>query len=152
MIPSLVEGPLACRVLAPPKKEKTIQCAFLSVSWSKHPPATVKGRKLCAAIKCELDCLSSRTIRGMAGIVKKHLHLLTVDVAVTISKPDGQAEEEPQACLGLWRFDHIDVASCPKLPDRFEFEAKKGQPPDVLKATHIMQLTNAEFQSLEQAV
>jgi hypothetical protein len=86
----------------------------------------------------------------MAGIVKKHLSSLAIDVAVTISKPDGQVEDEPQACLGLWRFDHIDVDSCPELPDRHEIEAKnQGQSSDVFRASKIMeQLSTAETRSL----
>ena len=150
LIPSLVEGPLAVRVLAPPKKEKVVDCAFLSVSWAKHAPTVVNGKRLHTAITCELDCLSTRVIRGMAGIVKKHLSSLAIDVAVTISKPDGQVEDEPQACLGLWRFDHIDVDSCPELPDRHEIEAKnQGQSSDVFRASKIMeQLSTAETRSL----
>lgn len=77
----------------------------------------------------------------MAGIVKNNLKLLKIDVAVVISKPYGQKEDEPIACLGLWRFDHIDVSGCPKLPDRWSLEAKKqGQSSDFIRASRIMQV------------
>jgi hypothetical protein len=151
-IPSVVDGPLAVRMLAPPKREKIIQHSYLPVSWAKHPPKTVNGRKLCVALESELDCLSSRTIRGMAGIVKKHMASVSIDIAVTIGKPDGESEDEPQACLGMWRFDHIDVSSCPTMPDRFSIEAKEqGQSPDVIRASKVMQLSREEIQEMEKS-
>jgi hypothetical protein len=151
-IPSVVDGPLAVRMLAPPKKEKVVQHSYLPVSWTKHPPKTVNGRKLCAALESELDCLSSRTIRGMAGIVKKHMASVSIDIGVTIGKPDGINEDEPQACLGLWRFDRIDVSSCLTMPDRFSIEAKEqGQSPDVIRASKIMNLSKEEIQEMAKS-
>jgi hypothetical protein len=51
VIPSLVEGPLAMKVLAPPKKEMLLHCTLLPVSWKQHDPETTsKGRKLCPAL------------------------------------------------------------------------------------------------------
>lgn len=87
----------------------------------------------------------------MAGIATKHLRSIKVDAAITVGKPEGQEEDEPEACLGMLRLDHIDISSCPKLPDRFEFEAKaKGQAPDVLRASQIMHLSPADIESLAQ--
>jgi hypothetical protein len=45
--------------------------------------------------------------------------------------------------------DHIDVSACPPFPARFENEAsRKGQDPDVLRATKVVNMTDAELQEL----
>jgi len=150
-VPSVVEGPLAVKVLAPPKKELLINCAILPVSWFKHKIETAKdGKKLCAAIEVHLDCFSGRAIRGMAGIVKRHLQKLAIDLAVVIGKPENQDEDEPSACLGMWRFDHIDVSNCPSLPDRYAEEAvpEKGIDVDTIRATKIVKLSASEVASI----
>ena len=140
VIPSIVDGPLAVKVLAPPKKEMLLNCAFLPVSWRQYASETTsKGRKLCPALEVTLDCLSNRAMRSMAGIVKRNLQRLSIDMAAVIGKPITQEEDEPQACLGLWRLDHVDIASCPQFPHRFAKEASKtGQDPDVFRAAQLM--------------
>lgn len=53
-------------------------------------------------------------------------------------------------CLGMWRFDHIDVSLCPKLPDRFESEAKKcGKTPGILRASCILGLSTTDLIDLD---
>jgi hypothetical protein len=152
VIPSLAEGPLAVKVLAPPKKETLLNCSLLPVSWQQYDPETTsKGRKMCCAIEVTLDCVSARPMRAMAGIVKRNLQYLSVDMATVIGKPAGQSdnEDELEACLGLWRMDHIDISACPQFPDRLANEAsKKGQDPDVLRATKLVHMTNSEFEEL----
>jgi hypothetical protein len=152
VIPSLAEGPLAVKVLAPPKKETLLNCSLLPVSWQQYDPETTsKGRKMCSAIEVTLDCVSARPMRAMAGIVKRNLQYLSVDMATVIGKPAGQADNEGEleACLGLWRMDHIDISACPQFPDRLANEAsRKGQDPDVLRATKLVHMTNSELEEL----
>lgn len=62
--------------------------------------------------------MAHKAMRGMASLVKKYLKTMLIDVAVTIDKPDRQVEDELSACVGIVRFDQIDVSSCPKLPER----------------------------------
>jgi hypothetical protein len=152
VIPSLAEGPLAVKVLAPPKKETLLNCSLLPVSWRQYDPETTsKGRKMCSAIEVTLDCVSARPMRAMAGIVKRNLQYLSVDMATVIGKPAGQAdnEDELEACLGLWRMDHIDISACPQFPDRLASEAPRmGQDPDVLRASKLVQMSDSELQEL----
>jgi hypothetical protein len=68
-----------------------------------------------------------------------------------IGKPAGQAdnEDELEACLGLWRMDHIDISACPQFPDRLASEAPRmGQDPDVLRASKLVQMSDSELQEL----
>jgi len=53
----------------------------------------------------------------------------------------------------MWRFDHIDVAKCPQLPDRFVAEAKKqGHSPDMLRASQAIGLSTKELNVLAAEV
>jgi hypothetical protein len=152
VIPSLAEGPLAVKVMAPPKKETLLNCSLLPVSWQQYDPETTsEGQKLCSAIEVTLDCVSARPMRAMAGLVKRNLQYLSVDMATVIGKPAGQEDDESEleACLGLWRMDHIDISACPQFPDRLANEAsRKGQDPDVLRATKLVSMTSSELEEL----
>lgn len=147
MIPSVVDGPLPVKVLAPPKKETLIHGRIMPVSWVKHDPRTAPdGRKLAPAMECEFDCISSRAIRSMAGIVKKHLHKLVIDLAVVVGKPPKQKEPEFQAVLGLFRFDHIDISTCPPFPSHETDESQlMAFDLDVVKASRLVQMSEAEI-------
>lgn len=159
MIPSVVDGPLAVRVLAPPKREICVSCALLPVSWRSYEAGVdaETGKKLAPALEVVLDCTSNRAMRSMAGILKRNLQSLAIDVAVVIQKPDDQDEEEPQACLAMWRFNHIDVSKCPTFPDRFEYESKvkmaqeTSNPlldPDVMRASRMVLISPEELEIL----
>lgn len=93
----------------------------------------------------------------MAGILKRHFESVAIDVAVVIQKPDGQDEDEPEACLAMWRFNHIDVSKCPVFPDRFEYESKvraareRASPlldPDVMRASKMVKMSLEEVEIL----
>lgn len=138
------------RMVAPPKREKVVNCAWLPIIWNQYEEESVKGNKLCAHLEATLDCMTSRTIRSMASLVKTYLSAISIDVAVTIAAPDNQTEGEPSACLGLWRFNHIDVSACPQLPDRFVAEAKShGQSPGAVRATLAMGLSYGDLERLQ---
>jgi Protein ENHANCED DISEASE RESISTANCE 2, C-terminal len=159
MIPSVVDGPLAVRVLAPPKREICVSCALLPVSWRSYEAEVdaATGRKLAPTLEITLDCTSNRAMRSMAGILKRNLQSLAIDVAIVIQKPDEKDEDEPQACLAMWRFNHIDVSKCPTFPDRFEYEAKVHMAqettsplhhPDVMRASKIVLISTEELEVL----
>ena len=160
MIPSVTDGPLAVRMLAPPKRELVVACELLPITWRKHEAKVdAHGRKLHPAFECELDCMTNKAIRVMTGIFKRNIGSLAVDVAAVIQKPEGSDEEEPEACIGMFRMNKIDVASCPKLPDRYEHEL----PPtiqslrtqainsDVARASTIVKMDSAHHELLASA-
>ena len=128
MIPSLVDGPLPIRMMAPPKREKVVNCDWMPIVWNQHDQEIgPDGNTLYyPVLEATLDCMTSRPIRSMAGLVKKYLHLLSIDAAIVIGTPEHETEVEPSACLGLWRFNHIDISLCPQLPDRYQVEAKSS--------------------------
>jgi hypothetical protein len=153
LIMSVVEAPRVVKMLAPPKREKVVHNEYISVAWKTHNQETTKsGRKLCSVLEATLDCVSKRAIRSMAGIVKNHLVRLSLDVAAVITKPEGQLEEEPHACIGLWRFNHIDVTTAPTLPDRYEEVAESvGHSPDLIRASQLVSLSHADIASISTA-
>lgn len=131
IIPSVVDAPGAVKLVAPAKREIPIHSeGFLPVSWRVHNrEKTPEGRVLCPTIECELDCMTSRAIRGMAGLVKRNLKKLAIDCAVIIGNPvKSKTKEEPEACLGLWRFNHVDISECPAFPKRHDHQAGLAQP------------------------
>jgi hypothetical protein len=50
IILSIVEGPLAVKILAPPKKELRLNCASLPVSWQQYDPETTNRDESCAQL------------------------------------------------------------------------------------------------------
>lgn len=148
-MPCVVDGPMPIRMIAPPKKEKVVHCDWLPIIWKQHEEDTINGRTMCAHLEATLDCMTNRAIRSMASLVKTYVKQLFIDLAIVIGDPDKRVVAEPSACLGLWRFDHIDVSLCPGWPDRFEAEAKLlGQPRDVIRASVALGLSSAELETL----
>jgi Protein ENHANCED DISEASE RESISTANCE 2, C-terminal len=145
MIPSVVDGPLPIRMVAPPKKETVVNCDYLPISWKLHKEQDIEGGKLHSHLEATLDCMTSRAIRSMASLVKRYLHVLAVDIAVVVAAPDKQSELEPSACLGLWRFDHIDISMCPNLPDRYANE----ESPDAVRASVALGLSPTDAKMLQ---
>lgn len=151
MVPSIVDAPFAVKMVAPPKSEKTVHCDWVQVAWKKHEKGeSPTGRKLCVALEATLDLMSTRGIRTAASLIKNNLKLLVVDVAIVISKPDSQVEEEPMACVGCWRMNHVDIKTCPNMPDRYMAEAKaKKVDPSVVRASVVcMDMNPADLEKL----
>ena len=144
--PAVVDGPLAVKLLAPPKKLLQIPGSLLPVTWYKFDGGTASdGRKQCPALEAQMDCVGKRAIRTLVGILKRNLHRLSVDVAVMSAN---QEETEPKACLGMWRFDYIDIQQCPQFPDRYAEEADSGLDADTIRASKILHLSMAELAEL----
>jgi len=151
VIPSVADGPLAIRLIAPPKREVQISCALLPVTWRKYEAevAPPHGRKLEPLLEIELDCVQTATMRAMAALAKRNIKSVALDVAIVISKPEGQKEEEPEACVGIWRFNKIDVSECCSFPDAYEEEAAaRGQHPDVFRASAVVGLNRGELEKI----
>jgi Protein ENHANCED DISEASE RESISTANCE 2, C-terminal len=166
VVPSLIEGPMAVKMVTPSRGEYPIHTNFVPVNWRTYEPTQydkASGRALCPAIECEVDCIKSRIIRSMATISKKHCTKVIIDMAAVIHNEAN--ESEPAACLGLWRLSRIDVDSCPAFPDRFaliDTDAEDGYDdnmalkqsqcdPDVLRASAIMGITPEHLKELQAA-
>jgi hypothetical protein len=184
-IPSLVAGPLAIKILAPPKREVALHGTVIPLSWKFHDaddqyelPAKAASsaaavchdddndddddddgsnsssntfhKKLCPALECELDCLSGRTIRGMSGIIKRNLSSLVLDIALVIgAQPDDGNDDNDDddddnlhACLGMCRFNRIDIASCPEFPARSMYQDVVVKNPVLIISRHDVDMKN----------
>lgn len=148
MLPYVVDGPMPIRVMAPPKRELTVHCDMLPTKWHQLNGCTraSDGRYLYPCLELELDLMANKTMRGFASLVKRYLGKMSIDVAVIIDTPDLQDEEELSACVGMWRFDKVDVSACPQLPDRLGHSVKA----DTIRASLLMQQTELDVQSVRQ--
>lgn len=141
-IPCIVDGPRIVRMLAPPVKEKTVSSALLPVSWCKHSGNDQQK----PVIEVELDLMSNKATRAIVNIARKNLSLITVDLAVMIDKPDGQKEDEVTACLGMWRWQEIDITTCPVLPTR------SVEVNDIRRASQIMNISEEEMAAIAKTI
>ena len=88
MIPSVVDAPRCVKLVAPAKREYLLhRPSFLPVGWKFTDRVVEQGRTLSPVVECELDCVTSRAIRGMAGLVKRNMVKLVIDNAVVIRAP-----------------------------------------------------------------
>jgi hypothetical protein len=141
----IVEAPYPIRLLAPKGKEIQVERPFLPTTYHRHD---VVG-DLCPILEVTLDMLGNATIRGMASLVKRYLSGISLDLAAIVTAPDGQTEgDEPEACLGLWRMNHIDVTQYPRLPDRFETDGCSDETVQAIRA-HIL-LKGARLDSVRR--
>lgn len=146
ILPSLVDGPLPIKIIAPPKKELTVSCNALPSKWIFHNKQTLaNGTVLQPILEMEIDVISNSTIRGISAMLKRYIRLIALDLAAVIHTPDGQTEQEPEACLGLWRFDHIDVLTCPPLSTR-----QDQRRDDMYQASKFMRLSEEELAAIEE--
>lgn len=107
------------RIIAPPKRELTIHSSSLPTKWTRHDIETMDdGRKLKPCIEVEFDIVSNKTLRSVTSMLTRYISSISLDLALIVDKPTPESEDEPSACLAMWRFDHIDVANCPKMPPR----------------------------------
>lgn len=107
------------RIIAPPKRELTIHSKILPTKWIRHEIETMPdGRKLAPCIEVEFDIVSNKTLRSVTSMLTRYISSISLDLALVVDKPTPESEDEPSACLAMWRFDHIDVSKCPKMPPR----------------------------------
>jgi hypothetical protein len=119
LIPYVVDGPLAIRLLKPKPIEVTIHGKRHPTIWTDVPqtidPITRKTSR--SIMECDLDFVSDRQIRRILNMARPHIRRITIDVAFIISKPMHSEIEEPSACLGLWRVDKVDLERCAVFPE-----------------------------------
>lgn len=93
------------KCMAPPTREIVVGCDTLPLTWLHHDADASRGYQI--AMEVVLDCVTFRSVRTATSLMKRHLKAMCMDIALIIAKPDNQVEDEPQACVGMWRFDHI---------------------------------------------
>jgi hypothetical protein len=130
--------------MAPSGKEIAMQNdGIVETSYRLHD--STAGENLCPVFEVTLDFMGNSTIRGMASLVKRYLPGMSVDFCAILSKPAGQTEDEPEACLGLWRLNHIDVTQYATLPDRFSTDGCSQETVNALRASLLIE--NARLES-----
>ena len=121
IVPQLVDAPLPVKAIAPSKAEILVRSKKVLSCWHKSPSGTAdkdevdvdqKKVPLYPALELELDLIASRAIRNVVGVVSRHLHRISLDVACVIYDKDKQTS----VCLTCFCFDHIDMTSCPSFP------------------------------------
>ena len=121
IMPYLVKGPLIIKKLAPPPHQMRVHSAKLKCTWHKVDECVgSKGQTHAAIFEVDCDLVTNKTIRRFSSIVKSNVKNMVSDTAFFVSKPPHEENEEPSACLGAWRMDHVDLARCPELPDEID--------------------------------
>mmetsp|Transcript_20625 Transcript_20625/g.44801 ORF Transcript_20625/g.44801 Transcript_20625/m.44801 type:complete len:644 (+) Transcript_20625:229-2160(+) len=125
LIPYVVDGPLAIRLIKPKPVEVRIDGPRHPATWEKKPksvdPSTGKIRH--PLLEVDIDLISANAVRKIINLIRPHLHSITIDLAFIISQPKGSEIEEPSACVGLWRIDKVDFESCAVFPEKTIDEA-----------------------------
>ena len=132
----LVDGPGPIKFVSPPKKTIQVVRPCLPATWTKHPSQKDKNGNITQHCCFELDgdLMFERGMRTGAALIKRYLGKIVGDCALLIEKPYLQEEEEPRACLGMCRFDRIDIAACPEFPPRLD-EGKTVEERDMFRAS-----------------
>ena len=128
VFPSLVEGPLPVRLIAPAKRELTITRDDLPLHWYQVDESVDKRGKTQAAI-LEVDCdlMSSMAVRNMAYLCRKHIKKLSVDCAMVIGQPNSKRKsKEPTASLGTWKIHKVNFDACPGMPPQTDDQLLKA--------------------------
>lgn len=142
-----MDGPLPIRIIAPPKKEITVQGSILPTKWIKHAAKTSPdGSTLHPCLELEVDMVSNSTLRSVSGMLRKYIKAISLDLAVIIAKPTPNDPDEPSACVGLWRFDHINIERCPPLPSR----TSNSLAADVFRASSLSNLSPQELVTITE--
>lgn len=120
LIPYVVDGPLAIRLIKPKPMEVLINGLRHPTTWENVQRSTEvsSGKLLHPLLEVDIDLISDSAFRKVINIVRPHLHSITIDLAFIISQPQESVIEEPSACLGLWRIYKVDFESCAVLPEK----------------------------------
>jgi Protein ENHANCED DISEASE RESISTANCE 2, C-terminal len=103
-------------MLVPSKKELTITGRMLPMKWTKHEEETVDEMQLAPCLEVEVDIISNGALRRTSALLRNCMKNIVIDLGITIEKPCITDAEEPSACIGLFRFNNIDIDKCPHLP------------------------------------
>ncbi len=99
-------------------------------------------------LELEVDLISRSTLRNVSGVLRNYLKSFCLDLAIILTKPTPDDPEEPGACVGLWRLDHIDIDRCPRLPDRDHYASKLEA--DIMRASSVVQLSAQELATIAE--
>ena len=126
ILPCIVDGPFIIKAIAPAKAEVQIaREERLPVTWHQYDeqvdPKTGEVTR-CALLEADCDLISDSAVRKILSIVKGQVPRVTIDCAMTISKPWDQEEKEPSACIGLWRIDKINMDQAAIIPEKDEHQ------------------------------
>jgi hypothetical protein len=136
IIQEIVEAPYPVRMMAPKGSDLNVQRdGLVETSYFQYE----RVGKYAPILEVTVDLLSNSAIRGMASLLKRYLNWMSIDIAAVISKPEGQTEDEPEACLGLFRMDHIDISNYGPLPDRYATEGASDKSIDTIRVSNWVQ-------------
>jgi hypothetical protein len=108
VVPQIVDAPLPVKMIAPRKTEIVVKAQLVPSCWYRSEDCD----DLCPALELELDMIASSAIRNVVGIVSRHVHRISLDLACLIYDND----KKSAVCLTCFCFDHIDMTSCPSFP------------------------------------
>lgn len=150
VLPYLVDGPGPIRFMAPStKKTATVVSPRLEARWIKHPPklsADGDAVEWHPCLELEVDLMVTKTMRSVTSLLKRYLQSIVADCAIIIEKPYLQVEEEPTACLGMCRFDRVDLSVCPILPSRIAEEEEEEEDEEVTTDSGGLQVSRSSSQ------
>jgi len=127
VIPYVVDGPLAIRVIKPKPLEVDLWGPRHPSKWEDVPKSVdpKTGKVNHVVLECDIDLLANPTIRKIINIVRPHIGSIVADLALIVSAPKHSEIEEPSCCLGLWRIDRVDFEECAVVPEKTIHEAAR---------------------------
>jgi len=122
ILPCLVDGPYIIKAMAPAQKEVTIAGRRVDASWHEYNESidAETGKKRAALLEVDCDLISNPGVRKICNVVLGQVKNVRIDCAMIVEKPYLSEEEEPAACLGLWRMDKINVNQAALVPEKDE--------------------------------
>ena len=120
ILPCLVDGPFIIRSMAPPQKEVTIAGGRVGATWHEYNESVDEktGKRRAALLEVDCDLVSNPGVRKICSIVVGQIEKVKIDAAMIVEKPYLSEEEEPAACLGIWRMDHINMSQTALAPEK----------------------------------
>mmetsp|Transcript_11850 Transcript_11850/g.22499 ORF Transcript_11850/g.22499 Transcript_11850/m.22499 type:complete len:177 (-) Transcript_11850:148-678(-) len=121
IIPHVVDGPLAIRLIKPRPMEVNIDGPRHPATWHQVPkiadPLTNETTS-AAVLECDIDVgMSNKQMRKIINVIRPHIESVTIDVALIVGTPKDSEVEEPSACIGLWRIEKVDFESAAVFPE-----------------------------------
>lgn len=119
VIPCLVDGPLAIRLIKPKPMEVCVHTDKHPAFWTDVDMSidSFTNKTSQMVMEVDIDFISNRSYRKLFSLVRPHMPSLTIDVAFVASKPKNSTIEEPSVCLGIWRIDKVDFERCAVFPE-----------------------------------
>lgn len=145
LLPCLVDGPFIIKAMAPPKTEITVAGNRIPLTWHQYDQSVDKtGKTRAALLEADCDLISDSAVRKITNIVRGQVKKVKIDCAMIIDKPYLSTDDEPSACIGLWRMDRVDMKQTAILPEKDERELLREASvlfPDEIKSSikHLLQ-------------